>query len=107
MLREIYGHFANLYPGMAGLEDCEHLFTHLEQNKMITEKFSARHFLATQKAPAIQESGNVFWIPGRESPAAGLTELHSEVLPLLRFMESGTYNPGFLRPLEGVACRGP
>ena len=31
MLREFYGHFADLRRGMAGLEDCESLFAHLEK----------------------------------------------------------------------------
>ena len=107
MLREVYGHSVDVYPGMAGLEDCESPFAHLKKEKMITEKFSARHFSAIQQAIAIQELDNVNWIPGRANPADGLTELHSETRPLLRFMESGTYNPGFSRPLQGVAFRGP
>ena len=43
---------------------------------------------------------HVFWIPGKENPADGLTKMHSEILPLLRLLESGTYNPGMLRPLK-------
>ena len=83
---------------MAGLEDCESLFAHLKKNKLITEKFRARHFLARQQAIEIQELGNFYWIPGRENPADGLTKLHSAILPLLRLMESGSYNPGYLGP---------
>ena len=44
MLREYYGHFTDLLPGMVGLEKRESLFTHLEKNELITEKFLARHF---------------------------------------------------------------
>ena len=87
---------------MVGLEDCESLFTRLKKNKLITEKF-VRHFLAIQQAIEFQELDNVYWIPGKENPANGLTKLRSEILLLLRLMESGTYNPGYLRPLKGVA----
>ena len=99
MLSEFYGHFAASFSGMVGLEDCESLFTHLKKKKVIAERFMARHFLATQQAIEIQELDNAYWIPGKENPADGLAELHSEILPLLRLMESGTYNPGYLRPL--------
>ena len=88
-----------------GLEDSEGLFTHLKKNKLITEKFSARHFLAMQQAIDIQGLRNVYWIPAREDPADGLTKLRREVPPLLRLMETGAYNPGYLRPLKGVAFR--
>ena len=88
---------------MAGLGDCESLFARLKENTLITEKLLVRHFLATQQAIEIQELGNVYWIPGKENPAVRLTKLHSEILPLLRLLEAGTFNPGCLRPLKGVA----
>ena len=103
MLREFYGHFTGLYPGLAGLEDCESLFTHLKKSKMITEKFLARHFLSIQQALEQKELDNAYWIPGKENPADGLAKLRSEILPLLRLLESGAYNPGILRPLKGIS----
>ncbi len=87
---------------MIGLEDCESLFTHLKKSKSITEKFLVRHFLSIQRTLEEKELGNVIWIPGKENPAAGLTKLRSEILPLLRLLESGTYNPGMLRPLKRI-----
>ena len=69
---------------------------------MITEKFLVRHFLAVQQAIELQELNSVYWILGKENPADGLTKLHCEILPLLRLMEAGTYNPGCLRPLQGA-----
>ena len=102
MLREFYGHFAGMSPGLVGLEDWGSLFTHLKNSKMIAEKLLARHFLSIQQALEEQELDNVYWIPGRENPADGLTKLHSEILPLLRLLESGSYNPGILRPLKGI-----
>ena len=51
----------------------------------------------------LQELDTAYWIPGKENPAGGLTKLHSEILPLLRPVEAGTYYPGCLRPLKGAA----
>ena len=45
----------------------------------------------------------MYWVPGEENPAGGLTKLHGEILPLLRLLESGAYSPGILRPLKGVS----
>ena len=101
-LRGFYGNFTYLYPGMAGPEDCESLFTHVEKNELIPEKFLVRHFSAIQQAIELQELDNVYWVPGKENSAGGLTKLHSENPPLLRLMEAGTYNPGCFRPLNGV-----
>ena len=105
MPREFYGHFAGLFPGLVGLEDCESLFTHLKKCKMIAEKFLVRHFLSNRQAIEEQELGDVYWIPGKENPADGLTKLRSEPAPLLRLLESGSYNPGMLRPLKEVTFK--
>ena len=102
MLRDFFGHFTDLFSGMAGLGDCESLATHLKKDKLITEKFLVRHFLAIQQATELQELENALGILGKMNPADGLTKLHSEVLPLFRLMEAGTYNPGCFRPLKGV-----
>ena len=107
MLCGIYGNLTDLYPGMVGLEDCESLSARLKKTKVIPEKSSSRHFLATQQAIEIQELDNAYWIPGRENPADALTELKSALLPILRLAESGTRNPGYLRPLQGLAFRDP
>ena len=64
--------------------------------------FLVQHFMSIQQALEEKELNNVFWIPGKENPADGLTKLHSEILPLLCLLESGTYNPGILRPLKGI-----
>ena len=104
-LREFYGNFAGSKPGMIGLEDCESLFTHLKKSKSITEKFLVRHFMSIQQALEEHELNNVFWIPGKENPADGLTKMHSEIPPLLRLLESGTYNPGILRPLNRISIK--
>ena len=105
MLREFHGHFLDFFPGMAGLEGCESLFARLRSKKMIAEKFLARHFLAFQKAIGVQELDNVYWIPGSGNPADGLTKLKCDLVPLLRLLEPGAYNPGTLRRLCGAAFR--
>ena len=103
MLRGFYGLFTDLFSGMVDLDDCEILFTHLKKNKPFSEKFLVRHFSAIPKAVEIQELDNVYWAPVEEHPADGPTTLHSEILPLLRLVEAGTYKPGCLRPLKGAA----
>ncbi len=61
--------------------------------------------MSIQQALEEEELNNVFWIPGTENPAAGLTELRSEILPLLRLSGLGTYNPGMLRPLKRISLK--
>ena len=38
LLREIYAPFSHISPGLVGMEDCESLFAHLKNRKMVTEK---------------------------------------------------------------------
>ena len=40
----LFSPFADLFPGMADVEDCESLFPHLTKGRLITETFTARHF---------------------------------------------------------------
>ena len=47
-LRDFYGPFGGLNPGMVGLEDCEGLFTYVKTERMIDEKYLARHLLRIQ-----------------------------------------------------------
>ena len=48
LLREFYAPFSRMSPGLVGMEDCESLFTHLKNKKMVTEKYLVRHFLSIQ-----------------------------------------------------------
>ena len=84
-------------------EDCESLFTHLKNKKLVAEKFFVRHFLSIRQALEVQELSSVYWIPGLGDPADGLTTTKSDRAPLLRLLKSGVYNPGILRPLKGIA----
>ena len=44
LLRDFYGPSEGLNPGMVGLEDCESLFTYVNTERMIAERYLARHF---------------------------------------------------------------
>ena len=102
-LREFYGRFLDIRPRMVGCEDCESLFTHLKNKKVIAEKFLIRHSLAIQQALELKELDNVYWFPGLGNPADGLTGKKRDLGPLPQLLESGLYNPGTLRLLRGVA----
>ena len=105
-LRTIYAYFLNRSPGIVGLGDCESLFARIKNKKITTEKFSVRHFLATQQALGAQELDNVYWLPGLGNPAGGPTKTNSDEVPLLRLWEPGARNPGTLPPLKGSPSRG-
>ena len=88
---------------MVGMEDCESLFSHLKNRKLITEKYLIRHFLSIQQYVEDGDLDNVYWIPGLENPADGLTKIKSDMGPILSLMETGSFRPGLLRPLKGLA----
>ena len=99
LLREFYGPVSRISPGLVGTEDCESLFTHLGNREMVTEKFLFHHFLSVQQFLEDGELENVYWIPGTENPADGLTKLKSEMGPILALLETGRFQPCLLRPL--------
>ena len=103
--KDFYGPFEDINPGVAGLENCGSQFTHLNTRQMIAEKNPVRHFSSTQQALEEGDLENACWLPGTGNPAEGLTEVRSELVPLLRLLESGGFRPGQLRPLKGVAWR--
>ena len=70
---------------------------------MVTEKYLARHVLSIQQLIDEGELGNVYWIPGVENPADGLTKLRSEMGPIATLLELGSFQPGILRPLKCLA----
>ena len=87
LLREFYA------PGMAGKEECGSLFTHLRNRKLLTEKYLVRHFLSIQQLIEDGDLDNVYWLPGVENPADGLTKLKSETGPI-----QVVFNPAFCGP---------
>ena len=74
---------------------------------MITEKYLVRHFLGIQQSLDHGELDNIFWLPGTENPADGMTKVRSEMPPMLHLLEFGEFYPGTLRPLKGVCSSEP
>ena len=100
--KDVYGPFAGINPGLAGVEDCESLFTHTKTKEVVAEKNLVRRFLSIQQAWEEGESENAYQLPGAENPADGLTKVRSDMVPLLKLLDSGRFYPGYLRPLIGV-----
>ena len=93
-------HGLDLPPGLAGPEDCDSLFTHLQTNQTIDEKYSAWRPLGIQQAS--DDGDNAYRIPGPGIPADGLTDVKSGLAPLLRLLHSGSFCPEAIRPLRGM-----
>ena len=72
---------------------------------MVTDEYLVRHSLSIQQFLEDGEPENVYWIPGAEKPADGLTKLRSEMGSIMALLETGSFRPGILRPLKGLASR--
>ena len=72
-MRGFYQLFVDMSTGMAGLGDCESLFTHLRSAKTVAEKYLICHSLGTQQALGNRGLGNAYWLPGIGNPADGPT----------------------------------
>ena len=92
---------------MVGLEDSESPFNHLQTKKMITEKYLVRHYLRIQQCLEDEELDNVYWLPGTENPAGGMTKEKSDMLPMLTPSDSAGFRLGILQPLHGVSSSKP
>ena len=90
-------------PGVVGLVACESLFSHLEVEEAVAEKYLARLFSNIQEALGGCDFENAYWLPGAENSADGLTRVRSDMVPLLRLLDSGRFCLGRLRALKGVA----
>ena len=66
-----------------------------------------RHFLGIQQSLENKELDDIYWLPGTENPADGMTKMKSETSPMLNLLEFGEFYPGLLRPLMGVASSEP
>ena len=67
------------------------MFTHLRNRKMVAEKYLVRHILSIQQFIEEGDLDNVYWIPGTENPADGLTKIRSEMGPILALLETGRF----------------
>ena len=63
---------------MVGSEDCECSVTRLKTKEMATAKYLVRSILSIQQA--LQKGGlcNVYWLPGADNPADGLTKVFAD-----------------------------
>ena len=102
-LQDFFGPFQGMNPGVSRVEDCESLFTHLKTKKAAAERYLVQNFPSIQQALGDGELGNAYWLPGAQNPAYGLTQARGGVVPLVGLLESGCFNPGYLRPLRGAA----
>ena len=103
LLREFCAPFSRISPSMVGMGDCESLFTHLKNRKMVAEKYLVRHVLRIQQFIEDGELGNTYWLPGVENPADGLAKIKSEMGPISSLLDTGRYQPGLLHPLKRLA----
>ena len=106
LLRDYYGPFAGVNPGLVGLADCESLFTHLNTKKMIAEEYLARHFLSIQKALRGRRLGKCVLVAGTGNPVDGLTKVRSDSVRLCAFMESAVSIRGLCDPSKARTVRG-
>ena len=63
LLRGFFAPYANLPPGVVGLEACESLSVHLTNKRMIAAEDLARDFTSIQQAPEQGELGDAVWHP--------------------------------------------
>ena len=89
--RGSYTPLVNLSPDMAGLKDCESLFTDPETKRMVAEKYSFRHFLPVHQALGRGGLDNVHWPRGPENPADAPTKVKSDLAPLSRLLQTGSF----------------
>ena len=104
--REYRSPFADISPGVVGMEDCESLFTLSQNKKMVAEEYSARRFLSIEQSLGHGDLDNINWLPGLANAADEMTKVRSDMLPLPPPLESRAFQPRFLGPLWCVSSNG-
>ena len=102
-LRKFAAPSAGLSPGTAEMGERESLCTYARNKKAIAEEYPAQDILRLQQALDYEQMGNVFSLPGPETPAGGLSKKKSGVEPLLSLPQPGPSRPGARRPLRRVS----
>ena len=102
-LEVLFGPFEGIYPGVLRWTDCESLFTRLKTRKTVTTEYLVRHVSSIQQLLGAGDLENAYWLPGAETATDGLTKVQSDVVPLLRLLESGRFCLGRHRPPKGAA----
>ena len=106
LLQEFYGPSGDMNPGLVGLEDCESLSAQLKTKRMVTEKYLVCHFLRIQQALEEGDLENIYWLPGTENPAAGLTEVRCGMAPSSSIIGIGRIFSGAPSPSDGHRLEG-
>ena len=70
---------------------------------MVAGKYLVRHSLSIQQFIEGGELDHVYWLPGVDNAADGLTEIKSDMGPISSHLDSGRVQPGLLRPFKGLA----
>ena len=78
---------------MIGLEYWGSLATYLRTNEAIGDEYLACHFREIQQGSGNDELGNVYSLPGASRLAGGPANVKSDIVPLLRMLQLGSFCP--------------
>ena len=70
---------------------------------MVARWYVVRDSLGIQQFLGNGELGSVYWLGGLANPADRITEVKSDMIPLLRLLVLGAFHLGVLRSLRGVS----
>ena len=76
-----------------GLEYWGSLATYLRTNEAIGDEYLACHFREIQQGSGNDELGNVYSLPGASRLAGGPANVKSDIVPLLRMLQLGSFCP--------------
>ena len=105
ILRKCHAPLGYLSPGMIGFEARGSLSTHLPNAKTAPDRYLVRHFPGIQRALGSHELGDGHRLPAAGNPADGLANVKSDMVPILRTLQTGALSPGALRLLQGGSPR--
>ena len=94
------GEVHELSPGMAHVEDCEILVSHLRNTRVIRGKYRVRHFTSPRRASAPGEWDDWLRLPAPANPAEGLTKIKSDLAPRPSLLMAGSSSPGIPCPTK-------
>ena len=69
----------------------------------IAEEYLGSQFLGIRQTLETGELDDVHWLPGPDNPADGPAKVKSDMAPPLHLPLSGSFCPGTIGPLRGVA----
>ena len=92
LLREFIALFVGLFPGVVGLGDYKSLFVHLKTKWTLTEASLARRFVGIEQPSSSGVLDSVYGLLGQGDPADKLIEVASDMTPMLRLFQSGSFD---------------